>query len=205
MIYRIFVGVALAALLCGPASAQEPPLAPPPAVETPPTPAVCCTAPAGSLIELEILATLRSDGLRRGDLFDIRLAEPVKVGDLVILPAGLTGGGEVVHAAKSSIGGKPGELQLAARYLQYGDRRIALKGMKLGSAGRDNSGLVLAATFVTPLAMFVQGGEVTIPPGTRANAKLAADLVLPALAAEPAKDPAAATPAQETPPQEVQK
>ncbi len=206
MIYRFFAGTAFAVLLCGhAASAQEPAPAPQPSAETAST--VCCTAPAGSFVELEIVGTLTSDTARRGDLFEIRLAQPLKVGDQIVLPAGLIGGGEVVHAAKSSIGGKPGELILAARYLQYGDTRIALKGMKFGSAGRDNSGLVMAATFITPLAMFVQGGEVNVPLGARAIAKLTVDLVLPAVAVAvgPANVVAAATPAPATTPQEAQK
>lgn len=186
-------------LCCAPALAQEapaapadagspaaaPPLDPPPAV--PAAPAECCLVPAGSYVQLELTDLLSSKQRKRGDRFPIRLAEPFKVDGKVVLPAGLRGEGEVIHVATSNIGGKPGELILAARYLDYGATRIPLKGMKLGRAGQDNStALMVAGMVVSPLLMFLPGGEVQIAPGTRANAKVAADLTFPALPETPA-------------------
>ncbi|MDP1632141.1 MAG: hypothetical protein Q8L66_12055 [Caulobacter sp.] len=149
-------------------------------------PAVCCTAANGTLIELEVVSMLSTRLLSRGDEFDIRLAEPLVVDGRTLLPKGAMGKGQVVHTAKSAFGGKPGELILAARFLQFGDTRIPLKALKLGRAGQDNATLAMAASMVTPLAFFISGGEVEIPPGTRAHAKLAADLTLTPLPRDPA-------------------
>lgn len=188
---------------CAPAWAQDtaiptPSIVTPPAAEQPA--AACCVAPAGTIVELEVVPLLSTKTLKRGDKYEIRLAAPLVVDGQTILPAGIMGLGEVVHSAGGSIGGKPGEMILAARFLQYGDQRIPLKGMKLGAVGRDNSGAVLAATMVTALFMFIPGGEVQVAAGTRANAKLATDLLLPPVAPVdgaglPAAPAAAAAPA----------
>ncbi len=152
-----------------------------------PTVPACCTAPGGSLVQIEVVPLLSTKSMKRGDRFEIRLAEPLIVDGAVLLPAGLTGGGEVVHAAGPSMGGKPGEVILAARYLDYDGRRIPLKGMKLGRAGQDNGVASLAVSMITPVGMFIPGGHVEIVAGSRANAKLATDLTLsPAALPDPA-------------------
>lgn len=200
------------ALLCAPAFAQDgaPAVVPDPApvVETappPPPPApTCCTAPSGTVIQIEVVSLLSTKTMKRGDLFEIRLAEPLVVDGVVLMPAGVTGGGEVVHAAGPSIGGKPGEVILAARYLEYQGRRIALKAMKLGRAGQDNGAASLAVSMLTPVGMFIPGGHVEIVAGSRANAKLAADVTLsptaeaPAPSSPPAPGPTAVSPSDST-------
>lgn len=185
--YLIATAALPLALLCAPALAQD-------ADATPAT--VCCTAPNGSLVQIEVVPLLSTKTMKRGDRFEIRLAEPLIVDRVVLLPAGLTGGGEVVHAAGPSLGGKPGEVILAARYLDYDGRRIPLKGMKLGRAGQDNGAASLAVSMVTPIGMFIPGGHVEIVAGSRANAKLAADTILspvepsaPAAAPAPTENP----------------
>ena len=134
------------------------------------------------VVQIEVVPLLSTRTMKRGDRFEIRLAEPLVIDGAVLLPAGLTGGGEVVHAAGPSIGGKPGEVILAARYLDYDGRRIPLKAMKLGRAGQDNGAASLAVSMVTPIGMFIPGGHVEIVAGSRANAKLAADIILSPLA-----------------------
>ena len=180
-LYLIAVAALPLALLCAPALAQESETAPPAVAETPP-PAACCTAPVGTVVQIEVVPLLSTRTMKRGDRFEIRLAEPLVIDGAVLLPAGLTGGGEVVHAAGPSIGGKPGEVILAARYLDYDGRRIPLKAMKLGRAGQDNGAASLAVSMVTPIGMFIPGGHVEIVAGSRANAKLAADIILSPLA-----------------------
>jgi hypothetical protein len=176
-LYLIAVAALPLALLCAPALAQEAGTAPSAVAETPP-PAACCTAPVGTVVQIEVVPLLSTRTMKRGDRFEIRLAEPLVIDGAVLLPAGLTGGGEVVHAAGPSIGGKPGEVILAARYLDYDGRRIPLKAMKLGRAGQDNGAASLAVSMVTPIGMFIPGGHVEIVAGSRANAKLAADIIL---------------------------
>jgi hypothetical protein len=135
-------------------------------------------------VEIEIAEGVNSRTSRIGDRFPIRLAEPLILNGRVIAPAGTAGVGEVVHAAKARAMGKAGELILAARYLELGGQRIPLRSFRYGkSQGLDNSGAVgvgnVVAAAVLPvasvLAFVVAGGEVDIPAGTRANAKVSTD------------------------------
>ena len=139
--------------------------------------------PAGSRVILEVASPVGSAISKRGDMFDIRLAEPIVIDGRVVAPAGTPGQGQVVDAGKSGIGGKPGKLVLAARYLDLGGRRVALRAMKLGWAGDDRSAEVLVTSmipFVGVAGIFIHGGEIDVAPGTKAVAKLGEDLTAPA-------------------------
>ena len=147
----------------------------------------CCRIADGTAVVLEILDPLDSGLVKRGDKFRIRLAEPVSVEGKIVLPAGIEGQGEIVHAAKSRGGGKAGELLIAARYLQRDEaNQIRLRGMKLGGQGKDNSALAVGLSVaVGVFAFFVQGDEIFIPAGTLAQAKIAQDMDLVLTAIEP--------------------
>ncbi|HEY5850071.1 MAG TPA: hypothetical protein VIT62_04805 [Lysobacter sp.] len=148
------------------------------AVDTPACRALC----AGSAVELEIAEPISSARHKNGDRFALRLVTPLTADSVEYAQAGTTGAGDVVHASPSRGGGKPGELLLAARYLELPDgRRIALRAMKLSARGKDTANAALATAMVIgPFAMFVHGGEIEIPAGTRATAKLAQDIALAA-------------------------
>lgn len=140
----------------------------------------CCTVAEGTALTLEIMDPLNSALLKRGDKFRLRLAAPLLAGDRILLAPGVEGMGEVIHAEKSRGGGKAGELLIAARYLDHQGQKIGLRGLKIGGAGKDNTGAALAtAIAVGMFALFVQGGEIEIPAGTLAQAKTAADMKLP--------------------------
>ena len=141
------------------------------------------TLPALTPIDLVIEETVSSDVHENGQRFPLRVAEDVLVDGAVVVPAGSRGEGEVVHAARSRRGGKAGELILAARYVQVGETRIALRSFAAGS-GKDRStaALAIAATLGFP-ALFVRGGVFVVPADTLAHAKTAEDLVLPSAAA----------------------
>jgi hypothetical protein len=164
---------AVLGLLCAtwhPASAQvaSATSAPPIAVSAP-----CCDAVADTLVELETTEAISSRDRKPGDSFGLRLHAPLIVDGSVVIPAGTMGIGQIVHAERARGGGKPGELILAARYLQLDDRQVRLHGMKLFAVGGDHSKTALAvAMAVGVFGQFVHGGEVEIPAGTLANAKL---------------------------------
>lgn len=149
----------------------------------------------GTLVEIEIAEPLSSKVNKRGDKFQLKLAAPIVWNGQPVVPAGTPGMGEIVHADRSRSSGRPGELLLAARYLDASGQQIPLRGFKLGAAGKDRTGLAAGAVFaVGLLGLFIQGGEIEIPAGTRANAKLAADVSLPALPV-PSAPPSATLPA----------
>jgi len=125
---------------------------------------------------------ISSKANKMGDRFKITVAEDVRVGDAVVIPAGSTGEGEVIHAAKPGAGGKAGELIVVARYVQVGDNQVRLRSFSLGVAGKDKSTDSLAATFIVgPFSLLKRGGAVVIPRDTLGMAKTALEFRLPAV------------------------
>lgn len=153
-----------------------------------------CASIAGMFVDVALLDPIGSATATRGQRFRIELLAPLLVDGLEVLPAGTPGEGEVIHADRSRGGGKPGELLLAARYLEHAGHRIGLRGMKMGGRGDDRTGAAMATSFaVGPFAHFVKGREIEIPAGTPAHARLSADASLPCSAGAPAPDPAPTT------------
>jgi len=179
------------------AAAQDPgavtTAAPPPAA----SPAVTAQAgmirvPEGTIVELETVDTLSSKINKRGDKFAIRLIGPLVVDGTEVIPAGTLGVGEVTTVAPAGFGGRAGEMMVLARFLTVDGVQVPLRGFKLGSRGRDNAALAMFIPY--GVGIFMTGGNVEIPSGTDAQAKIAAEVFLPAragaapalVAAEPA-------------------
>jgi len=208
---RTAIALAVVGLTATPVSAQAP--APDPASQAAPgdvapsprdVKAPPLSAPAadfvaeGTLVLIELAEPVSSRTIKRGDMFKIRLAAPVKLGDRTVIPAGVSGMGQVVDAAPSGTLGRPAKLLLAARYLDVDGTQVRLRAMQLGRVGTDETGVVLATSFIPYvgfLGAFLHGGEIEIPAGTPASAKLAADV--------PAAPPTAAPPG-EAPPNDAQ-
>lgn len=189
---RVLLGL-VAALFSTAALAQPPyipPLPVPPREEPPPTalvnppplPLPCLNPAPGTLLDIEINQDLSSNDNVQGDQFQITLLRPVVVNGVTVLPEGLTGVGEVVDAHHSGIGGKPGELIVAARYLDLNGVHVPTSGLKVSAAGQDQSRLSMAVgvagmvdpTGIATLAsILVRGGEIRIPAGAQATIKIA--------------------------------
>jgi hypothetical protein len=148
----------------------------------------CCRAVAGTAVEIELAEPVSTKTKKTGDTFALRLAEPLVVGNRLLLRAGTPGVGEVIEASRPGMGGKAAKLVLAARYLQRGRSRIALRGLQLSASGRNQnleaSAVGLTGIAFAPLgfiALAVKGGDVDFPAGMTASAKLASTVVLPSL------------------------
>lgn len=146
--------------------------------------AACASAlavPALTPVTLELLAPLGSKLSKSGDNFPIRLAGPIVVDGQILVPAGALGIGEVVHAKKAGGSGAPGELVLAARYLDVCGRRLRLRSMHVAPTGRSkvntvNTINVASAAALPPVGLvgfLIRGGQVDVPQGTIADAKTA--------------------------------
>jgi hypothetical protein len=165
----------------------------------------------GTEIQFHILTEINSKTAKIDDMFPIRLAVPIKVNGVIMVPIGTPGQGQIVHAAKAGWGGKPGELIVAVRYLEYNGQRIPLRRFRLGPGG-DNGGagdnrtgestaaLAVGGMVAVPIVFMISGGEKIIPNGTLANAIVSADTDIPAAQA-PAGAPPAAGPATNATPQ----
>jgi hypothetical protein len=206
---RTAMGVALlmaATLATGKASAQTSdsiPVVESPAEQSPPPPvAETATIAAGTTIVIRLIDPISSSTATQGQFFPIELAEPVMLGDREIIPAGIRGEGQVVHARHRGWGGGAGELILAARYLQWGERRVALRAFHLGVAGRDGASTsVIATVAVGVVGAFVTGRSANVPAGSLATARLVEAIRLDQAAEAPATQtsPVLDAPAPTTP------
>src|SRR5262245_21652023 len=115
---------AIVVLVATPAMAQTPPADPaqvapaadpsqaaPPADPAQATPAAATAEatvriPAGTVIAVEITEALSSRTSQMGQTFALRLAEPITINDEIVVPAGAVGGGEVIDAHRSGMGGR---------------------------------------------------------------------------------------------------
>jgi hypothetical protein len=149
--------------------------------------------PALTPVLLTLDEAMQSDKAQIGQYFRISLREPVGLSDGFVIPAGTSGSGQVVHAAKSRAMGKAGELVLAARFLDYQGRRIPLRSLRYGKGqGKDNVDTAVIVGFAVSAVItpFITGGEVRIPAGTEVWAKVASDVdFAPASASAPVAHP----------------
>ncbi|MDB5468635.1 MAG: hypothetical protein JWR84_195 [Caulobacter sp.] len=180
------LAVAMAISICAPAFAQDAA-----APTTPVTPVAGPVVPKNTVIAISLTQEVSSATAKPGDKFTIKLDQPIKYGDQVVVPAGAAGIGEVVHAAPKGNGGRAGEILVAARYLEFNGQRIPLKGFQLSAGGLDTSSGSLWAMGL------VKGGETALPVGAGGPAKLALDLpvtaaIEPAATAVPVSAPAPA-------------
>lgn len=138
--------------------------------------------PAKTPILLEFGATVSSKTAVKGSEVSFVLAEDVRINDLLVVSKGTPAVGEVIHAQKSGFGGRGGELIIAARYIQLGEQRIALRSLKPLAgpyAGKNHSDAALAVSMIPYaglVSLFITGGEIVIPAGTQALALTAAEI-----------------------------
>lgn len=136
--------------------------------------------PVGTSVRIETVSPLGSKLSKTGDSFSISLWEPLRIDGVEVLPRGTPGTGEVVHAARARAAGKAGELIVAARFLEGSGQRIKLRSFQIiaqDQTGESSAGTAMLVGLVSaPLALFVVGGEINIPAGTVASAKVAADV-----------------------------
>ncbi|MEA1072498.1 hypothetical protein [Sphingomonas sp. LY160] len=174
--------------LCG-ALALAQPTAAAPQADPATVPAVVASTvkvPALTPLRLRVEGEVNSNTHVTGDKIVIVLAVPLKVTDTLAIPAGTKGVGEVVHAAKKGMGGKAGELLLAARTLELAPGvTIPLRSFRLAPAtGKNNeglaTGLMIAGGAIGGIAaMVTTGHSAVVPNGTEAFAKTSADIELP--------------------------
>ena len=162
-----------------------PPIDPVPTVEpTSPSAVPIAKVPSGTQIIIEIMQLVSTKIHKPDDTFDIRLIQDVKFKDITVIPAGTVGKGLVIDSGKPGMGGKPAKLVLAVRYLQYQDKQIPIRGMKLQLSAQDNAGTaVLLSSIGGPIGgiagLIVTGGHMEVPAGTLAQAKLSQDYIVP--------------------------
>jgi hypothetical protein len=153
--------------------------------------------PALTPLRLRVVGEVSSKTHATGDKVEIVLADPLRLDDRLVIPAGTRGVAEVIHSAKGGMGGKAGELLIAARTLDLQpDVHIPLRSFRLAPiAGKNNEGLAAGLSIAGGVAggiaaMVITGGAARIPAGSEAFAKTAADVDLPVALLQAAATPA---------------
>jgi hypothetical protein len=146
---------------------------------------VCCSVPAGTVIEVALSRAITTRRAKAGESFPLHLAAPLIVNGQIILRAGTPGVGEVIESARPGLGGKGAKMVLDARYLIVHRRHIAIDGLQLAAAGHDNATAAqvvgLGGIGFAPLGfvgLAIQGGDVSFPENTKAQASIAANVSL---------------------------
>lgn len=130
-------------------------------------------------VSIEIGTLLGTKISTSGDRFVIRLTEAIVIDGRQVVPAGVEGEGEVIHAKKGGGMGSAGELVLAARYLNVDGRQLPLRSMKFVALGKDNIGTSTALGIALGLpGLLVSGGNTEVPVGTRASAMTREDFII---------------------------
>lgn len=136
-------------------------------------PLICPSLPVGTPLTIAVVDAVGSRKSRTGDMFHLRLAEPLVIDGKTVIPAGTSGMGEVIHAAHPKfLKNDAGELILAARYLEIGDQHLPLRSFRIIANG------VRYVSIMPQLAERVENVEV--PAGSSATAKVAGTCVIPA-------------------------
>lgn len=132
---------------------------------------------ANTLIPLRLLETIGSDTHVGGAKFALVVTDDIHVDDTLVIPAGSQVEGEIIHAAKSGMFGKAGELSITSRFLMVGERRIRLRSL-YAKAGETRADLAMGVGLVIPLApFFIRGKQVIVPAETELIARIAVDEV----------------------------
>ncbi|MDC7683689.1 hypothetical protein PQU92_10395 [Asticcacaulis sp. BYS171W] len=134
------------------------------------------TIPNGTPIVVVITELVSTRTAKVGDMFALKLAEPLLWNGTVVIPEGTPGKGEVIDTGKPGMGGKPGKLVLAARYLEFEGRQVPIRALKMRMGAQDNVSGAMAATIVVGVfGLAVTGGHMEAQVGMMATAKLGAD------------------------------
>jgi hypothetical protein len=160
----------LAALLL---TAAVPPLAVP-GVAVQPDAAIML--PASTPVRLATQAAIDSRSVRQGQRFALRVTEPVKVGDRIIIPLGTVAVGEVEAVDARSSGGRAGKLALVPLFIEWRGERIFLRGRR-EQVGVSNVGASVAVTVLfSPLGGLISGRSASLPAGSVIDGEIRSDV-----------------------------
>lgn len=138
---------------------------------------------SGSAVRLSTEEPLSSKTSKVGDRFRLKVAEDVRIGNQLVIPAGSPAIGEVTVVTKKGAFGKSGKLETRILHAKVGDHTIALSG-KSNQAGAGGTGAtVAAAVLVGVFSAFVTGKSAEFPVGTGMTGFVESDLPVLAVAA----------------------
>lgn len=131
--------------------------------------------PSKTPVYFTLDTTISSRTSLSGEQFQLKVAEDVVINGKVVIPRGTPATGEVIHAQKSSVFGKAGELLLVIRYIDFHGIKIKMRSFQ-PHQGKDATKAALGSSFfIGPFAAFIRGGEIEVPADTMVQALVAAE------------------------------
>jgi hypothetical protein len=148
---------------------------------------------AGTEIPLRMEEGLDSNdkSLREGQQFRMSVANDVRLGNVVVIPAGSPATGEITDIRRKGMWGKSGRINARVLNVRVGDRLIRVTGNFDDKGVTGTAGVVAAIAFVPIAGFFMTGTSAKIPAGGGVKAFLDEDLQI-AMPAAPLPPPVAA-------------
>src|SRR5690242_2779014 len=143
------------------------------------------TLRAGTEVPLRMEESLDSNnkGLREGQQVRLSVASDVRLGNMVVIPAGSPALGEITDLRRKGMWGKSGRITARALNVRVGDRLIRLTGTFDDKGVTGTAGVVAAIAFVPIAGFFMTGTSAKIPAGGGVKAFLDEDLTIASAAA----------------------
>jgi hypothetical protein len=181
------LAAALAAQAVAPIAAPQATIqavAPVAAIAPAPKAAVILSSPtenvlrAGTPVALVMAESITTNGkkLRVGQRIRMAVASDVRLGDVVVIPAGSLAEGEITDVRNKGMWGKSGRIEARLLNVRVGDRLIRLSGTFDDKGVTGTAGVVAAVLLVPVVGFFVTGTSANIPAGSGVKAFLDEDL-----------------------------
>ncbi|HET8638507.1 MAG TPA: hypothetical protein VFL96_16790 [Acidobacteriaceae bacterium] len=199
-----FTSILAAAAAAAQAAAPQASIQPAPAASiAPAAPQAVILAPAaGSVLHAGTEVPLRMEegldsndkSLREGQQFRMTVANDVRLGNVVVIPAGSPATGEITDIRRKGMWGKSGRINARVLNVRVGERLIRLTGNFNDKGVTGTAGVVGAIVFVPIAGFFLTGTSAKIPAGGGVKAFLDEDLQI-AMPAPPPQPVVAPPPA----------
>lgn len=134
----------------------------------------------GTPVILVFVSNVSSKTAEVGDKIELKLAEDVKVGDLVLVAKGASAEGVVTQVDRTGIGGAPGDIAFRVKSLNANGTIIKLQGSQAleGDAKPPNAAVLIPV--IGDFEIFRHGKDAEIKAGTPMTAYVAEEMVLTA-------------------------
>jgi hypothetical protein len=135
---------------------------------------------AGTLVPLETIGVITSQGLTAGQTIDFKVRADVKVGEKVVIAAGSIAKAQVTRVNEPKAIGKQGVVELQVKSVQSVDgKSINLSSGSVYKEGEDRLGLSIGlGIFICLLFLLMKGKNAEIAPGYQVDAVVASNTTI---------------------------
>lgn len=125
--------------------------------------------PQGTEVKVRTETELSSKSAKVGDAVPMRVIDPVRYRERIVIPAGAMVTGRVTEVKGRGMLGKSGKLEIAVESVNVGKASIRLRGARNGAAmngGTQTALKVAGAVVASPLVLLAPGRSAVIEAGT---------------------------------------